>query len=171
MWWIIIRWNPTCGVKKVKHNVYRRNVCLYFHHYFISDFHVMFHICVRCDMTFIEPMHRDKPNSSYLLHFMFIWILSTIQYQLNSIATTPMFQPCVLIKLSKNKQKAVTTAAKRCCNTSSENHLKLKSHPKSHPAITLISVVQSLRKFSQSMIMSLPCFVQNCKTNLLLRNT
>ena len=123
-----IRWNPTCVVKKVKHNVYRRNVCLYFHHHFISVFHVMFHICVRCDMTFIEPMHRNKPNTSYLLHFNFIWILSTLRYQLDSIATTPMFQPCVLIKLSKNKHKAVTTAAKRCCNTSSESHLKLKSY-------------------------------------------
>ena len=25
------------------------------------------HICVRCDMAFIEPMHRNKPNITYLL--------------------------------------------------------------------------------------------------------
>ena len=26
-----------------------------------------FNICVRCDMVFIEPMHRNKPNITYLL--------------------------------------------------------------------------------------------------------
>ena len=26
-----------------------------------------FNICVRCDMAFIEPMHRNKPNITYLL--------------------------------------------------------------------------------------------------------
>ena len=26
-----------------------------------------FSICVRCDMAFIEPMHRNKPNITYLL--------------------------------------------------------------------------------------------------------
>ena len=28
-----------------------------------------FNICVRCDMAFIEPMHRNKPNITYLLTY------------------------------------------------------------------------------------------------------
>ena len=28
-----------------------------------------FSICVRCDMAFIEPMHRNKPNITYLLRY------------------------------------------------------------------------------------------------------
>ena len=37
------------------------NVCLVF-------CQLKFDICVRCDMAFIEPMHRNKPNITYLLH-------------------------------------------------------------------------------------------------------
>ena len=36
------------------------NVCLVF-------CQLKFSICVRCDMAFIEPMHRNKPNITYLL--------------------------------------------------------------------------------------------------------
>ena len=36
------------------------NVCLVF-------CQLKFDICVRCDMAFIEPMHRNKPNITYLL--------------------------------------------------------------------------------------------------------
>ena len=32
--------------------------------YFVQS---QFNICVRCDMAFIEPMHRNKPNITYLL--------------------------------------------------------------------------------------------------------
>ena len=31
-----------------------------------------FNICVRCDMSFIEPMHRNKPNITYLLTWYMI---------------------------------------------------------------------------------------------------
>ena len=32
-------------------------------------FQLKFNICVRCDMAFIEPMHRNKPNITYLLTY------------------------------------------------------------------------------------------------------
>ena len=27
----------------------------------------------RCDMAFIEPIHRNKPNITYLLTYLLIW--------------------------------------------------------------------------------------------------
>ena len=51
---------------------------------FVSGFHhnaclvfcqSKFNICVRCDMAFIEPMHRNKPNITYLLTYL-LWALS-----------------------------------------------------------------------------------------------
>ena len=38
------------------------NVCLVF-------CQSKFNICVRCDMAFIEPLHRNKPNITYLLTY------------------------------------------------------------------------------------------------------
>ena len=39
------------------------NVCLVF-------CQLKFNICVRCDMAFIKPMHRNKANITYLLTYL-----------------------------------------------------------------------------------------------------
>ena len=39
-----------------------------------------FNICVRCDMAFIEPMHRNKPNITYLLQ---PWVIFTDAMSIN----------------------------------------------------------------------------------------
>ena len=46
------------------------NVCLVF-------CQSKFNICVRCDMAFIEPMHRNKPNITYC--FTFYHLLQTME--------------------------------------------------------------------------------------------
>ena len=40
---------------------------------FIAVFIYLF-IYLRCDMAFIEPMHSNKPNITYLLIYLFIYL-------------------------------------------------------------------------------------------------
>ena len=53
-----------------------------------------FSICVRCDMAFIEPMHRNKPNITYLLTPVpakqpwWIWINTSCELIMNDCITT-----------------------------------------------------------------------------------
>ena len=55
---VIVSSNNSCFVWGVHYNG-----CLVF-------CQLKFNICVRCDMAFIEPMHRNKPNFTYLLSYL-----------------------------------------------------------------------------------------------------
>ena len=66
---------PVIFVNMITQSVYPRNLPNLYHYNICLVFRQLkFNICVRCDMAFIEPMHRNKPNITYLLTKLVGWL-------------------------------------------------------------------------------------------------
>ena len=65
-WWRrwLLWWQPLMPPVTIKLASWQLSV-------FIVILSVEIHICVRCDMSFIDPMHRNEPNITYQYSFFF----------------------------------------------------------------------------------------------------